>query len=493
MNSDQDINTKLIGLLKEHDVYINKKNKVCLDDLVDNVIKSKHPELYMKKINNKVTIGDKYYVTLDECHSILKHGKSKICKSILEGLEKDENDDRSIISIDDNIFQYEGNKFTCIYVQNDLEEWDVWLKAVEVAQLLEYKNTNDAILKHVDDENKISFKKLLVLLGTRDLLLPKNLDKKTIFINISGFFNLIHNSKQKLAKQIKKWIDGEVLPSLIKYGSYSMQPKSINITSFYDTKAISEFYQKAVVYIGYVGLVKNEHTFKYGLSRKMFERDHTQHSKQFNKFTVVLILETDNAEQIEKLFENDLKAYSLHRTHIINKKPQTELFTVSIKHSIESLIEHMKLLVANYKLPALHIADVKQKELNDKIEHLSQSLSSRDIVDQIRLLEAQFKLSDNYKATLDHDIILKKLDFEHDIQIKNIDLKIEYLKTQRTAIKNKYTLESSDIKLLPAPTTISILSDNKGNESISDDEINTVSSTRKRKSNSVVSPQPIRN
>jgi len=101
--------------------------------------------------------------------------------------------------------------------------------------------------------------------------------------------NLIHTSKKKIAKKIRRWLDNQVIPALIKYGTYSMQPAEINIKLFYDSVAISIFFGKAVVYIGYVGYINGEHLIKYGLSRNIFKRDYEQHSKTFETFQVVFI------------------------------------------------------------------------------------------------------------------------------------------------------------------------------------------------------------
>ena len=121
-----------------------------------------------------------------------------------------------------------------------------------------------------------------------------------------------------MAKEIKKWLDNTFLPTIMKHGSFSIQPKSINVKLFYEMTAISNFFRKAVMYIAYVGKINGEYVFKYGLSRKMFERDYEQHSKHFDKFKVVFIGETDNCEQIENLFDNDLKIYNLHRHRLFN-------------------------------------------------------------------------------------------------------------------------------------------------------------------------------
>ena len=75
----------------------------------------------------------------------------------------------------------------------------------------------------------------------------------------------------------------------------------------------------------------------------MFNRDYEQHSKNFDKFKAVLIIETDNCEQIEELFEQDIKVYQLHRVQTIN----------GTKYYFEFLINHIKELVTKYPLPAI--------------------------------------------------------------------------------------------------------------------------------------------
>jgi anti-repressor protein len=47
-----------------------------------------------------------------------------------------------------------GNNTVRILYDNDN---NVWFVCKDIANILEYKNTRDAILKHVDDEDKIIF------------------------------------------------------------------------------------------------------------------------------------------------------------------------------------------------------------------------------------------------------------------------------------------------------------------------------------------------
>lgn len=97
----------------------------------------------------------------------------------------------------------------------------LWFKAKDVALALDYMNCAEAIQLHVDDENRIS--PTLPL----HLQLPTNWHPKTIFINEAGVYELIIASEKEEAKEFKRWITNDVLPSLRKTGHYSMKQAPI--------------------------------------------------------------------------------------------------------------------------------------------------------------------------------------------------------------------------------------------------------------------------
>ena len=115
------------------------------------------------------------------------------------------------------VFDY-NNENIIIYNVED----EIYFKAKDVAKILEYRNTRDAINKHVDDEDK----KTMIELGSRNSRLPYetriNEDPQTIFINESGLYTLIIKSNKPEAKQFKRWITSVVLPSIRKTGQYQI-------------------------------------------------------------------------------------------------------------------------------------------------------------------------------------------------------------------------------------------------------------------------------
>ena len=98
-------------------------------------------------------------------------------------------------------------------VRTTLIDGEPWFVGKDVAEILCYRNPSEALLYHVDDEDKLSSKTLSSFeldLGQRGGWL----------INESGLYSLILKSKLETAKQFKRWVTSEVLPSLRKHGHY---------------------------------------------------------------------------------------------------------------------------------------------------------------------------------------------------------------------------------------------------------------------------------
>ncbi|AEQ60156.1 BRO-N domain containing protein [Acanthamoeba castellanii mamavirus] len=61
-----------------------------------------------------------------------------------------------------------------------------------------------SISYHVESYNRLIFEEICNNFPIESNSIPKTLDKKTKFINLSGFCNLIHHSKKPFAMKIKK-------------------------------------------------------------------------------------------------------------------------------------------------------------------------------------------------------------------------------------------------------------------------------------------------
>ncbi len=82
----------------------------------------------------------------------------------------------------------------------------------DVATILGYKNTSDALSKKVDTDDKLDG------VAIRD---PMGRDQTPILINESGLYALILSSKLPTAKRFKKWVTSEVIPSIRRHGMYA--------------------------------------------------------------------------------------------------------------------------------------------------------------------------------------------------------------------------------------------------------------------------------
>ena len=94
-------------------------------------------------------------------------------------------------------------------------ENEPWFVGKDVAEALGYSNPRKAMGDHVDDEDK-GVTKCDTLGGVQELTV----------INESGLYSLVMSSKLPNAKQFKRWVTSEVLPSIRKHGAY-MTPETI--------------------------------------------------------------------------------------------------------------------------------------------------------------------------------------------------------------------------------------------------------------------------
>lgn len=96
-------------------------------------------------------------------------------------------------------------------------EGEPWFVGKDVAELLGYSNPRDAVGKHVDEEDKVDGVAIRDSMGR---------DQYPVLINESGLYSLVLSSKLPTAKKFKRWITGEVLPSIRKHGAY-MTPETL--------------------------------------------------------------------------------------------------------------------------------------------------------------------------------------------------------------------------------------------------------------------------
>lgn len=113
-----------------------------------------------------------------------------------------------------NIVAFKYNEQQVRTIEKNGEPWFV---GKDVAEILGYSDTAQAVRKHIDNEDK----------GVVEMTTPGGKQPVTI-INESGLYSLILSSKLPTAKKFKHWVTSEVLPSIRKTGEYKITPAQQN-------------------------------------------------------------------------------------------------------------------------------------------------------------------------------------------------------------------------------------------------------------------------
>ena len=105
------------------------------------------------------------------------------------------------------VFNFDDQEVRTLLIDNE-----PYFVGKDVATILGYSRTADAIKAHIDEEDKL----------TRQFTDSGQRRSMTI-INESGLYSLILSSKLPTAKKFKRWVTSEVLPAITKTGSYTVQ------------------------------------------------------------------------------------------------------------------------------------------------------------------------------------------------------------------------------------------------------------------------------
>ena len=233
----------------------------------------------------------------------------------------------------------------------------VWFKAKEVAQILKYKDTDDAVRRHVSTENKMTqFINPKSCPGETPGQVKKSCPRESrgqvqgrwiIFINEPGFYELVFRSKLETAKKFRYWVFNKVLPSIRKYGYYKMIDYKIKQRVIFDGVK----YYKRPVFSNYAAnkngnvlslktkknlkMVKDSGGyFKFTICSKKLEKpiNYSQHRFVFEVFkgSIPKCLEIDHINDNKKIIE--LKIYNyLLLDKIMKKVKINQLFLFVLK------------------------------------------------------------------------------------------------------------------------------------------------------------------
>ncbi|WP_436632848.1 phage antirepressor [Latilactobacillus sakei] len=112
------------------------------------------------------------------------------------------------------LFNFNGNQVRTVLIENE-----PYFVGKDVADILGYERSDNAIRNRVDTEDKLTHH--ISASGQR---------RNMYIINESGLYSLILSSKLPAAKEFKRWVTKEVLPSIRKKGAYLTDQKAFDVT-----------------------------------------------------------------------------------------------------------------------------------------------------------------------------------------------------------------------------------------------------------------------
>ena len=105
------------------------------------------------------------------------------------------------------IFNFRKNEVRTLLIDNE-----PYFVGKDVATTLAYNEPHKAVTRHVDEDDRMKHP-ITDELGRK---------QETWLINESGLYSLILSSKLPQAKEFKRWVTKEVLPSIRKTGGYKV-------------------------------------------------------------------------------------------------------------------------------------------------------------------------------------------------------------------------------------------------------------------------------
>lgn len=382
-----------------------------LYDIVKCVLKSKSPKEYIKKVKTKEFVHGFYLISKDNLILILEKTKALAGKNLLEQINKNEKTGYEL-SKEELIEKYKNNQTNYFDIGTQLinygeckvkylydDESNVYFRAKDICNILEYKNTNDAVSKHINDIDKINYKNINSL-PTAMTLGNEREDEKTIYINESGLYTLMLSSQQKQALKFKDWICRDVLPSIRKHGYYNLM-KQINMDDYTNKNCM------------YVFRVEKNY-YKYGITKDLRRRMNQHKSngllkKESDLVKVFVVDRYDELMNIENSFKNYCKDKNINK--ILNNSVEffkSNDITIQLK-KINELI--------NDKVEKKEIKDLTDKSvLNIEMLRLQVERVDKELeIEKIKLNTAREE-----RLKVEKEIELEKLKQENKVVVNKV-------------------------------------------------------------------------
>lgn len=226
-------------------------------------------------------------------------------------IEVDDNCNTSVIlnNAETEIFSCsEFGNLTVLEIDNE-----PWFVGKEVAEKLEYKEPNKAVVRHIEEDDRMKCP------------IVDNLGRKqeSWAINESGLYSLVLGSKLESAKRFKRWVTKDILPSIRKHGAY-MTPNTLQ-----------EAINNPDFTIGLLEALKKEQNEKLEEQNKRIEAEQQRdrlihHGKLYTATEIAKELGFKSAQEFNSELERRKIQYKVNGTWVLTAR-YAEKGYVSIK------------------------------------------------------------------------------------------------------------------------------------------------------------------
>lgn len=267
-----------------------------------------------------------------------------------------------IVNVFENLLKYNN---TNIFITFDSDN-NIWFKLRDILKILGYENIQKAITRfNINKEYILEYKKI----SGGHSMSSLNFQLTSRFINESGLYILLSNSRKNLARDFRNELFANIIPQIRKTGSYSIhkneQKKLGKLNNRLHQLEISNKHlknnQKNIIYpvgpaLYIIKKRKNNKTYyKIGYTKNLNKRLKTYNTSEIDKiyFNYYILLEDNTIDKcIKQIMKNE--------EYIKNK----EFYKSSLQKCLNFIIkcnDKIKYIYCGYCL--------KKFKLNNIIKH----------------------------------------------------------------------------------------------------------------------------
>ena len=306
-------------------------------------------------------------------------------------------------TVDTELMLFKNEEFGSVRVK--MIDNEPWFVGKDVAVALGYAKPENAIGTHVELEDKTT----TLIQGT-----GSNYKSKTVIINESGLYSLILSSKLESAKKFKKWVTGEVLPSIRKTGGY-VNDDEMFINTYLpnvDEQTRLLFKSNLMVIRDLNGKIDGLNEEVKGLSEKLGDKDKEIEGKNkelTNKSKTIVNLsgEIINLHEVigakDDIIEEKDKEIEGKNQELENKSQELENKNKEIETKDKELLRRNKVIskksyAITKKNDMIAERDISLKEKDEEIKSKDREIESKDKI--IEGKEKEIKSKDKIIETM---------------------------------------------------------------------------------------------